>query len=295
MRLAHVTDIHWQVPPGIADLSPKRVLGSLNLYVRGRHSHFTEDVQDALVAHLLELAPDAVYITGDLTAQALDSEFLKAKAALQPVLDALPTLVIAGNHDVYTQGAQRTDRIYGHFGAWMGRAEGSVLGRLDVGNTTLLGLDSNRPHLLYASGIVPEDQLAELERVLATPELEERDVILGLHHPPVDRRGELYDKRGHGLLNVRELVATLERSPKLPLAILCGHVHHGFRSELAVGDRRVEVLDSGSSGYAYLPDHDRGAAMNLYEIDGGRLSVERFQFDGTGFSPEAGGAYASGR
>ncbi|TNE88310.1 MAG: metallophosphoesterase [Deltaproteobacteria bacterium] len=294
MRIAHMTDIHWQVRPSFGDLSPKRVLGSLNLYVRGRHSHFTEAVQGSLVQHVLELAPDAVFITGDLTAQALDTEFAKAKLALQPLLERIPTLIIPGNHDVYTFGSQRSRRMEAHFGEWMGLDAHRPVARLDVGDVTLLGLDPNRPHPVFASGIVPRDQLDGLAAILADPEMAERRIILGMHHPPVDRRGDLYDGLNHGLVNAREFVAVLEQAPVLPMAILCGHVHHGFHSQLSVGDRRVDVFDAGSSGYAFMPDSHRAACMNLYDVDDA-LAVERFQFDGTGFSPEPGGAYATGR
>lgn len=295
MQVAHLSDIHWQVAPGVADLSPKRVLGSLNLYVRGRHSHFTEAVQAALVDHVVALEPDAVFITGDLTAQALNSEFVKAREALEPILTRFPTLIIPGNHDVYTFGSQRSRRMHAHFGEWMGLSEGQPVARLDLGELTLLGLDPNRPHPVFASGILPRDQLDALGEILALPELADRDVLLGMHHPPVDRRGELYKGVGHGLINVADLVAVFQRAPKLPRAILCGHVHHGYRSALPVGERTIEVLDCGSSGYAFMPEHRRSASMNLYTVDGEALEVERYQFDGEGFAPEPGGAYATGR
>ncbi|MCO4743653.1 MAG: metallophosphoesterase [Proteobacteria bacterium] len=294
MRIAHLTDIHWQVPPTLSELSPKRVLGSVNLYVVGRHSHFTEAVQTSLVEHVVALAPDAVFITGDLTAQSLSSEFAKAREALQPILDAFPTLIIPGNHDVYTQGAQRSQRIRELFGEWMGLSEGPV-GRLDIGNVTLLGLDPNRPHLIHASGVVPNDQLAGLAAILADPSMQGRRILLGIHHPPVDRHGELYTRTHHGLINAQDLVDTLDAAPVRPDAILSGHVHHGFRSEMVLSDAKIPVLDCGSSGYAWLPEQKRAAAMGLYDLSGQDLGVSRYLHDGTGFAPEPGGAFATGR
>lgn len=294
MRVAHITDIHWEVMPSLRDLSPKRILGSLNLYVRGRHHHFTEQTQTRLVNHVVDLAPDAVFITGDLTAQALDSEFRKARQALTPILDRFPTLIIPGNHDVYTRGAQRSQRMRAHFGPWMGLERHGCVARLDYGELTLLGLDPNRPLLIHASGEIPADQLDTLAAILADPDLSGRRILLGIHHPPVDRQGALYDGLHHGLVNAGALAELLESAPTRPEAILCGHVHHGFRSQLGSGATAVAVFDSGSSGYARDAARDRAACMNVYDL-GGALTVQRYRDDGSVFRAEEGGAYATGR
>lgn len=291
MRIAHATDIHWFCPPGLRDATVKRALGTANLYLMRRRHHFDRTVQQALVDHLVGLAPDAVMITGDLTAQALDSEFRLAREQLAPVLDTVPTFIIPGNHDLYTPGAARDDRIAQHFGPWLHRGDG--LHRLDLGEVTVLGLDPNRPTWLAAAGEVPQAQLEALGRTLRDPELADRFVILALHYPIVDRRNEVYDGRSHGLLNARALLEVLEGSPTRPDMVVHGHRHHGYRATLPVGD--IPSFNCGSSGYAYLPAEGRTAHMNLYTVDDGRLAkVERFRFDGATFVPEDGGAYASG-
>ena len=131
LRIAHATDIHWFVRPRLSRLPGKRLLGSANLYLGRRRHHFDRDVQDALIAHMLALEPDAVVITGDLTAQALPEEFALAREQLQPVLDRFPTLVQNGNHDVYTGGSARDRRLAEHFGPWLHVPEGDVVARLD--------------------------------------------------------------------------------------------------------------------------------------------------------------------
>jgi 3',5'-cyclic AMP phosphodiesterase CpdA len=297
VRVAHATDIHWFVPPRAGQMTVKRLLGSANLYLRGRRHDFDEGVQSALVDHLVDLEPDLVIVTGDLTAQATPEEFDKARQALAPVLDTLETFVIPGNHDVYTPGALRERRIERYFGPWMG-LDDSPIGRRDLGPVTVLGLDPNRPTLVTASGVVPEEQLVALDEALRDPALASRFVILALHYPILDRRGEVYDGANHGLRNARELIALLDRAPTRPAIILCGHKHHGFRSDLELSDGAViPVVNCGSSGYAFQPDHQRAAAMCVYEIDDdGRLaSVERFLYDGGGFAPEPGGPFATGR
>ena len=295
MRVAHCTDIHWQVAPGLGDATIKRILGTANLYLAGRRHHFSPVVQDALMAHLQVLDLDLLLITGDLTAQALDSEFATARRALQPVLDTVPTFVIPGNHDVYTPGAQRSQRIRTHFGPYMGLDAGAVT-RRDCGSVTALGLDPNRPTWILASGELPQAQLDALAQTLEDPSLADQFVILCIHYPILDRHGEVYDGPKHGLLNARALIDVLRNATHTPDLILCGHEHHGFRTELDLGERSVPLINSGSSGYAFMPEKRRAAAMNVYALDGGALAgVERFLYTEQGFQPEPGGAYATGR
>ena len=292
MRLLHATDIHWFAPPTLADWSVKRALGTANLYLRGRRHDFDPGVQRALVAHVLREAPDAVLLTGDLTAQALDQEFRIAREALDPVLQRIPTLVIPGNHDVYAPDAVVEGRLRRWFGPWCG-GEGPVA-RLDVGRLTLLGLDTNRPTWLTANGAVPAAQREALAAALAEPSLADRAVVLALHHPPVDRRGDLYVKWSHGLTDAADLAALLAAAPRRPDLICCGHVHHGFRAALALPDgAAIPVVDCGSSGHAFQPARGRAAACAAYTLGGGALAVERWLHDGTTFAPEPGGAFAS--
>jgi 3',5'-cyclic AMP phosphodiesterase CpdA len=294
MRIAHVTDVHWMVPPRVWDMTPKRAIGFANLFMLGRRHHFQEEVQAALMEHILQLEPDVFLLTGDLTGTALDAEFEKARGALAPVLERFPSLVLPGNHDVYTRGAQRTHRMAEWFSEWMGLST-PPLARLDVGGVVVFGLDPNRPQLLSASGRLPDDQLIALAEALADPTLKGRFVVLCLHYPILDRHGAVYDNASHGLRNASALIEVLEQAPCKPDLVLHGHEHHGFRVNLTLSSGSVPIFDCGSSGYAYMPDRGRAAAMNVYSVaDATLASVERYIYDGSGFSPEEGGAYSTG-
>ncbi len=292
IRVAHATDIHWFRPPGWRQMSPKRMLGTANLYLRNRRGHFDASVQDQLVEDILAQEPDLVILSGDLTAQATEDEFLRAREVLSPILDTIPTLIVPGNHDVYTQGSQRAGRMRTHFEPWMHLA--GPIGHLQVEGLTVIGLDPTRPHAT-ASGLVPADQLDALRDALrGVPD--ENAALLVLHYPVVDRAGALYDHWEHGLRNADALVHTLEACCRRPDAILHGHVHHGYRSELHLSDDIIPTFDPGSSGYAYMPERHRAACFNVYEIAHGDVqSVKRFRYAGSAFEPEPGGAYASGR
>lgn len=274
-------------------VSSKRILGTFNLYLKGRKKHFDLRAQRQVVAHTMALKPDVVLITGDLTALALPEEFEAAKADLLPLLESVPTLIIPGNHDLYTRGARDDRRCQKVFGAWMGLEAGPV-GRLDVGEMTFLGLDPNRPTLL-SSGVVPDDQLEALAKLLDSDELQARTVGLAIHYPLVGPSGRPYSNYGHGLLNVDDLVKVLSNSRKRPAFVVHGHKHEGYRGEVLLADgSKIPTFDPGSGGYGYEPEHHRTAAMNVYSVaDGAVKDVERFLFNGHGFELEAGGAYAT--
>ncbi len=296
LRIAHITDIHWMVPPSMWRIwASKRALGTTNLYLLGRRMHFHETVQAALVDYVVHMKPDVVIITGDLTAQALPQEFEKAREALDPILTAFPTFVIPGNHDVYTHGAYWSKRIERWFAPWMGLDGTRPVGRLDVGDLVILGLDPNKPGW-NAEGWVPDAQLTKLAEELRGPEMAGKLVILATHYPLVSSTGGLYDGRGHGLRNAKALVDVLEAAPVRPRMVVHGHKHQGAHRVLNLGDGgKIDVYNPGSGGFAYNLDRKHAAAVNEYVFDGRELvRVERHLFDGQAFAIEQGGAYATG-
>lgn len=285
IRVAHFTDVHWQVAPSWADLCNKRLLGTANLYVRGRAAEFDERAQTALVASVVAASPDAVLITGDLTAQALPAEFEKARAALGPILDRFPTLVQNGNHDVYVGEAQRGHFLAKWFGPWMRGGDVGVA-RLDVGRLTVLGLDPNRATTVDASGEVPAAQLAALRVALDADDLAGRAVLLALHYPVVGPSERPYDGWYHGLRNARALIDVLANARHAPLGVLHGHKHHAYQANIAAGSRSIRQFDPGSGGWALDRAHGRAAAYNVYTIDGSVLTAQRFVWDGSSFALE---------
>lgn len=295
MRIAHCTDIHWTADVPWGRLPGKRLLGTANQVLRGRKHHFPRQVQQTLMEHLLDLDLDLFVLTGDLTAQALPEEFEMARTDLQPVLDRIPTVVLPGNHDVYTRGAVTSDRIGAFFGEWMHRQ--GDLGLYEQDDVVVFTLNPNRPTFLRASGEVPLAQLRALKQTLTDDRWAGHFRVLALHYPLLDRRGEVYDNPQHGLLNARALIALLRSVPHPPHLILHGHEHHGFHVELPLGeDRKADIVDCGSSGYLFMPEKRRAAAMAVYETGpGGAFRIERYLHDGQRFVPEEGGAFATGR
>lgn len=279
VRIAQITDIHWQTPPSVGDLLGKGLLGSANLYVRGRAAEFDRAVQQALVDQVVALAPDAVVVTGDLTAQALAAEFALAREVLDPLLTRFPTLVMNGNHDVYTSTAMAAGGIAPVFGAWMGLDRHPPVARLDLGDVTVLGVDANRFHW-SAAGRIPDDHLAALETVLAGDDLDGRTVILAVHYPVVGPSGRPYDSWGHGLRNATAVIDVLARAKHAPIAVIHGHKHHAYRATIAAGDRRIPSFDPGAGGLVH------GAAIGMYIVGDGTIDAERHVWNGAAFVRE---------
>ena len=292
MRIAHITDIHVQLRPGLSQLYNKRLLGSVNLYLLGRHAKFTLQVQRALVDAVAAQQPDVIACSGDLTAQPPPVECDAAPRRGARLLARPPTVLVAGNHDVYTRGAERDRRIEELFGAWTGAGPWPRK-RLIGEDLAFVCLESCRAHLL-SSGKVGPEQVARLDEMLGDADLTGRTVFVMLHYPLRDREGGPYGPATRNLADAREVEAVLARHAPRIAAILHGHEHHGFRTRLSGAHGSTAIYNPGASGYAWLPERGRRAHFCVYETSGAGLSVERFGYDGEAFRPEEGGAWATG-
>ncbi|MEY3211124.1 MAG: hypothetical protein RIT28_1605 [Pseudomonadota bacterium] len=294
MRVAHLTDLHVMRPPSLGELTVKRLLGSANLYVMGRNSHFTEAAQQAAVAAVARLNPDALLCSGDLTAQALPAEFEAAAALLTPLFSRQPTALIPGNHDTYTPDTFLNRTIEERFGQWTGKGDWPRLHLLGDA-VACVALDVCRAQWILSSGFIDEGQLDGLDTLLRDDRLRGRFVFVMLHYPLRNRRGEPYGPATRNLENAATLEALLLKHAGRVGAVVHGHEHHGFRSALQGDGVQIPILNPGAAGYAYLPKKGRTAHLCVYTVEDGALrDVERLRFDGQDFVPEPGGAWASG-
>ena len=290
MRVVHLTDLHVMRPPALGDLGLKRLMGSANLYLLGRKSKFGEDVQRAAVATALDLRPDLVIITGDLSAQALDAEFEAARALLQPLLDAAPAVIIPGNHDTYVAEPAPGARMRAWLGDWMGPTSPHLF---RVGEVAVLTLETCRAHLL-SSGHTPPAHLEAASRLLDGV-TDHPFLFLALHYPLRGRRGQPYGPWTRALSNAAEVERWLAGTDAIS-AILHGHEHHGYQTTVPGRTRPIPIYNPGASGYALIPDLNRTAHLNVYEVEQGALrGLRRLRWDGATFADEPGGPYATGR
>jgi len=294
MRIAHITDIHVTEPPRFSQIWGKRLWGSVQLYWMGRAKKFSRAVQEELVRAVALLEPDVLVVTGDLTSQALPQEFIRFREIYAPLFDRQETVVLPGNHDLYTLPTAGGVRADAHLKPWIG--EGDYPRLRIVGDVAFLSLCCSRPGL-YARGLCPGDQLDRLDALLDGEALRGKTVLLLMHYATRKYDGSPYDPYFECLANANAVEAVIASHGARIQAILHGHVHRGYRTELSSPTGPIPILNPGTSGYAWNPVRGRTAHFNLLELDGRKLRVQRYFYDGDAgcFSPEPGGAYATGR
>ena len=222
MRIVHLSDIHvWRYSFNPMRLLNKRALGMVELVAR-RARKFTLERLREVVERVLDLEPDHILITGDLSTTALPEEFRAARATLADLLaDPGRVTVIPGNHDRYTNGSVRYRQFEEWFGEFAPVGSYPWLRPLDA-NTAVLGLDPTRSHI-SATGRLPDDQLARARRLTADPDALPRRLIVACHYPiaaPPSYARELSHKR---MKNSAEVATWL--SGIGPHLFCCGHVH----------------------------------------------------------------------
>lgn len=277
VRIAHFTDIHVTARPaeiGWRSLFGKRAVGWANLRFFGRGAAFAESeaIVRAFVEDLRSQEPHHVLFTGDLTGLSLPLEFERAHELLAPVLESYACTGIPGNHDVYTRGALRARLYEEWFGTWRAGVAGSSapVVRLVRDVAAIVAVEDVRPTGWHdSSGRIGSKQLARLETLLSSPELEGRRVIVALHYGPLLPSG-LPDTRLHGLRDWAEFLAIVDRAA-VDL-VVHGHLH--ARAFLPRSDRRpVPLTTPGSLTHS---GHER--AYHVYHCDPGGVRIEARRF-----------------
>lgn len=166
---------------------------------------------DAVLEQVLDLGfVDALLVSGDLADHGAAEEYDAFFAALPP---ALPTLVVAGNHDLLApllEAAGARGRPHS--------LDTQLNSFLDLDGLRLIGLDS---HLDGRDDGFLSQQTLEFARArIAETEMPS---ILALHHPPVPIGHHLADDLFR-LTNPEDLAAILEEFPQV-IGIFTGHVH----------------------------------------------------------------------
>ena len=285
MRIAHFSDIHITADssaiPWRAMLS-KRIFGWLNLQLLGRKGDFAEaaGITAALVDDLQKIEADHILFSGDLTGLALDSEFEEAHRLLEPLLGSDRITGIPGNHDSYVPAAARAGTYDRLFGAWekSDLAEPPPIVRLLGDDVALIALRDSRPTAFHdSSGLVGDEQLGRLEKILADPALEGRRRLLALHYGPRRSSGEP-DGRLHGLRDVETLLSVAQDGGVE--LMLHGHLHNRF--VLAAGNGTpITIANPGSATHSRYK-----RAYHIIETgaEGIELSARRYDLDAGGFT-----------
>jgi len=267
MRIAHISDLHfWHVTLDIRRLAGKRLLGMGNLLLN-RVWKYRMETMPALVERILEIKPDHVLVTGDLTTTALEEEFSAVREALEPLAPTPSSLtVIPGNHDRYTRESARSRAFERHFAEFAPSVGFPWLKRID-GNAGILGLDPTHPNPISALGTITREHLMRAAKLLDEAEPGIERLLVACHYPVALPAG-IVEGHGHGLRGCKELQAFLAHwGPNL----YChGHVHASW-AFCPSGLPRTLCLDPGA---ALKVRKRSGVRASMFEIILAGKSVE---------------------
>lgn len=231
---------------------------------------------EALLHDLIELRPDAIALSGDLTQRARASEFAGARSFIRSL--PAPVVVVAGNHDVPL--LELHERFTDPYGRYRRGLAAELQPRVRVDGLVALGLNTPRANT-RKSGRLNRSQMATLERTLASAPPEALRVLV-THHPFVapPARPEA------SIVGRSELATEAIERAGVDL-LLAGHRHVRHAHVLPVGpaaeSASVLVVLAGTA----CSRRHRGEPNSLNVIEGDRreLSVTVREWDGRAFRP----------
>lgn len=217
----HVADLHfWRLVWNPLHLLNKRVVGNLNVLLRRRHQ-FPLERAERHIAALEAAQSDTVLFTGDFTSTSTDEEFAMAREFVDEVrAKGMKTLVMPGNHDVYTFAAARHERFERHFRDLL-PADGFPSSEILLGGTPVILVPTVRPNWLSSSGLVTAaaiDDTAALVRRCEGP------CVVAAHYPVLERTYGYKLSPSRQLRNGQALRDALGRTGQKILYV-CGHTH----------------------------------------------------------------------
>ena len=261
------------------------------LHVSDLHVGTREDpqVEDALGRLAVQLRPDLVVASGDLTNRGRREEHERAHRFLTSLGPAV--LAVPGNHDLPYTFPARLVRPWAEFERVWGTAEPTHASPA----VHAIGLNSARPYR-HQSGALRNDQLrAAAERLASAADGAYR--VVALHHHMLGAPWRAARKRpvSHRNRVLRELVAAGAD------LILAGHIHQAAVSErhefqVIDGDVRAAIV-SIAPGLGQPRPRRLGEArgLHVYEIGDATLTVETYIWRGGDWALTARRLFPRGR
>jgi len=224
--LLHITDTHLYADSArlLKGISPHDSLVAVLAHAQGKFP-----------------SPDAVILGGDMAQDEAAETYLRLAGMLQ--LWQAPFMVTPGNHANIT--ALNNNLIPAL------AAHSAYSDHLQLPHWQVITLNSHSAGNI--AGLLGENELAKLDRLLA--QSQPRHTLIALHHHPVPINSRWLDRIG---LKDRLRLWRIIGRHKHVKAIMCGHIHQEF-------DRMhndVRVLGSPSCCVQFKPQHD------VFALDG---------------------------
>jgi len=196
MLIAQITDLHI----GLSD-----------------SAKFNDARLAQLVDKLVEIGPDLVLATGDLSEDGSASSYDRLPDLLAPV--QAPVLPVIGNHD-------HPDPFLATFDL-PPRDDGFVQYAVEIGDLRIVVLDTTERGL--HGGAFCEQRAAWLRACL--DERPGTPTLIALHHPPIRTGIAWVDENAEGAWS-RRLGEVLDGAPQV-MALVAGHVHRPIATQFA--------------------------------------------------------------
>ncbi|HYI93191.1 MAG TPA: metallophosphoesterase family protein [Bryobacteraceae bacterium] len=221
------------------------------------------EMVEQLRAHLIQMSPDLIVVSGDLTQRARISEFLEARA----FLDSLPKpqIVVPGNHDIELYN------LYGRFVQRLQRYRLYISEDVEpfYSDPELLIVSVNTARsLTFKGGRVNPAQVMRLRELLVSAEPGAVKILVA--HHPID----LPEMLNHGLAGGAEMMLRSLADSGIDL-ILSGHLHlsrfTGPSEKLRIGGHTSVLVQAGSA----VSNRLRGElnSFNWIEVTGDRITI----------------------
>jgi 3',5'-cyclic AMP phosphodiesterase CpdA len=241
VKIAHISDLHF-----------------------GAHDPV---VRDALLAHLIDAAPDLVIASGDITQSATEAEF----AAARVFFDELPmeVFVIPGNHDL--PGFDLT-RFINPFGRYKRHLIDELDPELAAGPVHIKGINTARrilPHWNWANGAVSAKQRHEIARAFAKATAPWR--ILVLHHPLMSPKEFPLDIT---VFNAKALLQTIA-DQRIDI-VLAGHQHHAYIETRQEAEHKTLFVSASTGMSTRIRRQPQG--FNMLELTNTTLRIDMLRY-----------------
>jgi 3',5'-cyclic AMP phosphodiesterase CpdA len=255
MRIAHFSDPHAGGPPeDFIALFDKRIVGAFNYTFRRR---FTQDFKSLRLAaeKILELKPDLIVCTGDITSTGQPGEFKKVLGVLEPLIKSpVPMIFTPGNHDAYVRRKKCVTALGDAF-ATLNKNTLS-LDRLPavrtVGECDFVIVNESRPtHYFSSCGFFDKKTKSFLESLRGAPKPRPRALV---GHFPLVHTGGILQLR-HRLWGQKTALELL-RDGVIDLS-LCGHAHRHYTDVDSSGRGECSAGSVTMFGKISLVEYDR--------------------------------------
>lgn len=260
MRIVLFGDIHlyrlWLTP---WQLISKRILGQTNL-ILNRRQRFQHERLGPMIEKAIEIDPDMLLLSGDVSTTSLKREFADVQAALKPLADRVPTVLVPGNHDRYTFAAARTRVIDRMLCEWVPQQFPHTRALTDRWH--LLALDAAVPRLYNARGRLGMPQFEQAKAYIES--LDASQGVVVLCHYPCALPGHVHEHESHAL-EERDALREALANCAARVVYLHGHIHQPWHHEPGDGSGvPFTCIDAGSP---CMKDSKHPNGQGFYEIE----------------------------